>query len=550
MGVSALAGILNSMGVYRLGLVIGLTVLAGIGFLYSMDYMSKKPLTLLFSNLDPRDSAEIAARLDAKKVDYEVQGDGSTIFVAADQALKLRMEMAGDGLPAGGSVGYEIFDRSDSFGQTSFIQNVNLVRALEGELARTIRSISTISNARVHLNIPKRELFAEKQSEPTASVVLRSRGQISPAQVSAVQNLVASAVPGLSPGTITVIDEKGTMLGGGASQANGASAAQHDERTMSFENRVRSQIEDIVNGIVGPGRARVQVSAEVDYNRVTKESQTFDPDGQVVRSTQTSQNASTTQDGKSSQGVTVTNSLPAGDGGASGGSNSSNDKRTEETINYEISKTTSTEVQEGGNVKRLSVAVAVDGNYTTDDKGARTYQPRAAEEMQQIEMLVKSAIGFDDKRGDQLKVVNLRFSQPEIESLPPAEEPLLGLEKGDYLHLAQFGGIGLIAILLIFFVMRPMIKTITAATTGGQMISQPSFAQLGQAGNNSASPALSGPTGSTNATPQNSAVQNMIDIAQVEGQVKESSVRKVGEIVTKHPDETVSIVRQWLHESA
>lgn len=547
-----MAGFLQSMGVYRLGFVIGLTMTAGLGFMYSMNMLSEAPMTLLFSNLDPRDSAEIAARLDGRKVAYEIRGDGSTILVPADQALKLRMEMAGDGLPAGGSVGYEIFDRADSFGQTSFVQNVNLVRALEGELARTIRSITTIANARVHLNIPKRELFSEKQAEPTASVVLRARGAISAAQVSAIQNLVASAVPGLTSGSITVIDDKGTMLGGGSSNSAGASAIQHDERTASFEDRVRSQIEDIVTGIVGPGRARVQVSAEMDYNRTTKESQTFDPDGQVVRSTQTSNNATTSQDGKASQGVTVTNSLPAGEGGSAAGGNSSDDKRSEETINYEISKTTSTEIQEGGTVKRLSVAVAVDGAYTTDDKGTRTYAPRAAEEMQQIEQLVKSAIGFDDKRGDQLKVVNLRFSQPEIEALPPAEEPLLGLEKSDYLHLAQFTGIGLIALLLIFFVMRPMIKTLGTPLQGGFLTSslqgQPSFqgagasAATGQIAGSGGNPAL--------AAPQNSAVQNMIDISQVEGQVKESSVRKVGEIVTKHPDETVSIVRQWLHESA
>ena len=214
-----MAGFLQSMGIVRLGFVAGLTMTAGLGFMYAMNMLTEPPKTLLFSNLDPRDSAEIAARLDGRKISYEVTGDGSTILVPSDQALKLRMEMAGEGLPAGGSVGYEIFDRADSFGQTSFVQNVNLVRALEGELARTIRSITSIANARVHLNIPKRELFSEKRIEPTASVVIRARGAVSPAQVSAIQNLVASAVPGLSAGTITIIDEKGTMLGGGSSGA-------------------------------------------------------------------------------------------------------------------------------------------------------------------------------------------------------------------------------------------------------------------------------------------------------------------------------------------
>lgn len=542
--------VLKAFGAFRFAFVVGLIVAAVCGYILLNHFLAQPTKTLLFSNLDPRDSAEIVARLDAQKIEYEVLGDGSTIMVASDKALKLRMEMAGDGLPAGGSVGYEIFDRSESFGQTSFVQNINLVRALEGELARTIRAIQTVANARVHLNIPKRELFSDQQPTPTASVVVKARGQIQPAHVVAIQNLVASAVPGLAAGSITVIDEKGNMLAGGASSSGGPLSVQHDQRTAGYEDRLRAQVEDIVSGIVGPGRARVQVSAEIDYNRVTKESLTFDPDGQVVRSTQTSQNASTTQDGSSSQGVSVSSALPGGEGAAGSGSTSSNDKQTQETVNYEISKTTQTEIQEGGTVKRLSVAVAVDGSYATDDKGTRTYKPRAAEEMQQIEQLVKSAIGFSEQRGDQMKVVNLQFNQPEIEQLPPAEEPFLGLEKADMLQLSQFAGIGIIALLLIFFVMRPMIKALATPANGGLLAAQSMPMQGAIAAAANGALAVAAPMAAGGALPPPpSAVQNMIDISQVEGQVKESSVRKVGEIVTKHPDETVAIVRQWLHDT-
>jgi flagellar M-ring protein FliF len=400
-------------------------------------------------------------------------------------------------------------------------------------------------------------LFAQQQPEPTASVVLRARGAVAPGQVQAIQNLIASAVPGLNAASVTVIDEKGTMLGGGTSQT-GASAVQHDERTITFEDRVRKQVEDIVTGVAGPGRARVQVSADIDYNRITRQTETFDPDGQVVRSTQSTNADSTNQDGKGQTGVTVANALPAGaqDGSAGGaGSSQASDKRAEETINYEISKTTSTEIQEGGSIKRLSVAVAVDGSYTTDDKGTRTYQPRAAEEMQQIEQLVRSTIGFDEKRGDQLKVINLRFSQPEAEVLLPVEEPFLGLVKDDYWRIAQFGGLGLIALMLIFFVMRPLIASLGAPQAGNMMISQ---SVPGQGGApmmiQGAGPgAVLGPAasaGSGQMVIPMSGVQNMIDIAQVEGQVKESSVRKVGEIVIKHPDEATAILRTWLHQSA
>src|SRR5258706_5304399 len=185
------------------------------------------------------------------------------------------MQLAGEGMPAGGSVGYEIFDRSDTFGQTSFVQNVNLLRALEGELARTIRALDSIENARVHLNIPKHELFIEKQPDPTASVVIRARGTVNAGQVQAIQNLVASAVPGMKPGTVTVIDEKGILLGGG--QASAADApVQHDERQAAYEDRIRAQVETIISSIVGPGRARVQVTADMDFNRITRASETFD----------------------------------------------------------------------------------------------------------------------------------------------------------------------------------------------------------------------------------------------------------------------------------
>jgi flagellar M-ring protein FliF len=554
-------GMLRSMGVAKLGAMAGLTAAIAGFFMYVMGWMTEAPKALLFSGLEQRDSSEIATRLDAMKVPYELQADGATILVPSDQVLKLRMQFAGDGVPAGGSVGYEIFDRSDAFGQTSFVQNVNLVRALEGELGRTIRSLASISNARVHLNIPKHELFAEKQSDPTASVVLRARGTVSPGQVQAIQNLIASAVPGMNAAAVTVIDEKGTMLGGGTAQS-GSAVVQHDERTATFEDRLRSQVEDIITGVVGPGRARVQVAADIDYARTTKESQTFDPDGQVVRSTQTSNANASNQDGKGQTGVTVTNSLPAGaqDGAAGGaGASSSSDAHTEETVNYEISKTTSTEIQEGGKIKRLSVAVAVDGSYTTDDKGTRTYKPRSAEEMQQIEQLVRSAIGYDDKRGDQLKVINLQFTQPEAETLPPAEEPFLGLNKDDYWRIAQFAGLGVIALLLIFFVMRPLVSAVagpsatagalTTTAQGGAMIAGAPGAPNVVLAPGSPQVIVQQPPPQI-LVPRTSGVQSMIDIAQVEGQVKESSVRKVGEIVTKHPDEATSILRTWLHETA
>lgn len=557
---------LKSIGAARLGAMAGLTLALIGGFVYVMNMLSQPSMSLLFSGLDPRDSAEIVGKLEGMKVPYELKGDGTTILVPADQALRLRMTLAGEGIPNGGSVGYEIFDRADAFGQTSFVQNVNLLRALEGELARTVRSLNSIETARVHLNIPKRELFVEKAPEPTASVVIRARGQVSASQVQAIQNLVASAIPGMKAGTVTVIDEKGTLLGGGAQSSDSPSIA-HDERQTAYEDRIRKQVEDIISSIVGPGRARVQVTADMDFNRLTKATETFDPDGQVVRSTTTTQQNSSDQNNRGSQGVTVTNALPAGaQSGSASGTNgsSSSDARTEETTNYEISKTTSTEIVEGGRVKKLSVAVAVDGSYTTDASGKRTYAPRAADEMTQIEQLVRSTIGFDEKRGDQLKVVNLQFNQPEPETIAEVDDSFMGLgiAKDDLWRIAQFSGLGVIALLLIFFVMRPMMLRLTApqgsggggsvAAIAGATVAGPGGVMLpaGVAPGMIAAPGMPGMPGQPALPmPAHNQTSAMIDIAQVEGQVKESSVRKVGEIVAKHPEEAVAIMRQWLHES-
>jgi flagellar M-ring protein FliF len=552
---------LKSIGVVRLGAMAGMTAALFGFFGYLILGMSKEPMSLLYAGLDPKDSAAIVEKLESAKIPYELQSGGTTIMVPSGQALKLRMDYAGQGLPAGGSVGYEIFDTMDAFGQTSFVQNVNMVRALEGELARTIRSLDQIAAARVHLVIPKKELFAKDNGKPTASVVLRSRGgRIGAAQVAAIQNLVSSAINGLSPDAVTVIDEKGVLLASGA--ASDMTAARIDDRTAAYQERLRGQVEDILTRIVGPGRARVQVAAEMDFSKITKSSETFDPDGQVVRKTENTNERELGQNRRDQQGVTVANNLPQGAQAqpqANGTSSSNETNRTGETVEYEISRSTQTEVQEAGRVKRLSVAVVVDGTYTDAPPPAegqppapRAYAARSAEDMKQIEQLVKSAIGFDEKRGDQVTVTNLRFSEPDVEPLPVEEEAMFGLQKADMWQIAQFAGLGLLALMMIFLVLRPLIKAMTSVPQmSGSLASLP--AGTGAAALPGAAQAtLPGqPAGALPApSQQDGAAGSMIDISQVEGQVKESSVRKVGEIIVKHPDEATAIMRQWLHEAS
>lgn len=555
--VNGFSGFLQSLGMARLA-ALGLVAAALLGFFAFIGLrMTAEPMALLYSDIGADDAAKMAGALDAMNVAYQLKGDGTMIYVPESSVPKLRMAMAAKGLPAGGTVGYEIFDNTDALGTTSFLQNINHLRALEGELARTIRSIDGIEGVRVHLVMPERELFSRDKREPSASIVLKVRGgSLATQQVRAIQYLIASAVEGLTPGHVSIVDERGTLLASGMGD-NGQSfiAATVEEQRASYETRLRTHVEDIVQRVVGMDKARVEVTAQMDYNRVTQTSDIYDPNGQVVRSTQTVEDSSSNSDGKQTQGVTVGNNLPNANAGAAdaGTTSRAQTNRNEETVNYEISRTTKTEVLEPGRVKRLSVAVLVDGTYTTDADGKTVYAPRADQEIAKIEALVKSSIGFDAKRGDHVEVVNLRFAEPPaMEAAPAAPEPFLGLTKADYIRIGELAVLSILALIAMFFVVRPILGRMTSGSTHAA----PPLALAHHAhqagGGHSALPAPDGTSaeGMPALTDGEGDDETMIDIAQVVGKVKHSSVKKIGELVTGHPDESISILRSWLHETA
>jgi flagellar M-ring protein FliF len=293
------------------------------------------------------------------------------------------------------------------------------LRALEGELARTIRALSRVEMARVHLVLPERPLFSRERVEPSASIVLKVRGMLETQQVRAIRHLVASAVNGLKPERVSIVDEAGRLLADGAA-GDAALGGNVDERQVAFERRLREQIESIVTSIVGPGRARVQLTTEFDFNRITQTSDRFDPEGRVMRSSQTREESAATTDQREGQ-VSVGNELPgANQQGTQNPPTRDQSKKSEEIVNYEISRTTRTEVIEGGRVKRISVGVLVDGLYGKNDKGEPVYEARSKEEIDRIAALVRSAIGFDQKRGDVVEVVNLRIAELPV---PIVSEP-------------------------------------------------------------------------------------------------------------------------------
>lgn len=551
--------LVNRLGPQRL-VAMGAVTLALVGFFaFLMMRMSAPGMAVLFSDLPMQDSNTILRDLDSKGVKYEIRGDGSTIMVPRDVATRLRMEFAGKGLPAGGNVGYEIFDKSDTFSATSFVQGINQVRALEGELSRTIRGLDRVQNARVHLAIPEKRLFQRDAQEPRASIVLKVRGALDPGQIRAIRHLVATAVQGLKPEKVSLVDETGRLLADGAGSEMDAAALAQDKQS-AFEGRLRAQVEDIVASVVGRGRARVQVAADMDFNRVQQVSENYDTENKIVRSTQTRTENQLSAETRDNQ-VTVANELPQAQQNQANPQQRDQTQRSEETINYEIPKTTRTEVIEAGRVKRLSVAVLVDGVYTPGSGAEMAYQPRNAEELERIAALVRSAIGFDRNRGDQIEVINLRFAegvaQVEGKQLTFLEQ-LLAFSKDDALRLVELAIFGILTLLVTLLVIRPLLRqmgigspnpgslAMAGAGGAGGLPGQPgqlAGMAAGASGQMLALPApgMDGQPGAPNAA--NSNQQNIQQIAQ---SLQPGAIDQLGKIVEGNPSESIAIVRQWI----
>jgi flagellar M-ring protein FliF len=535
--VEGLVEFVKTLGAARLA-AMGAVTAALIGmFAFIMLRVTAPQMAPVFTDLSTEDSAAIVKDLERQAIPYELKNDGAIILVPRDKLTRVRMKLAEGGLPKGGGVGYEIFDKSDTLGATSFVQNINHLRALEGELARTIKAIDRVQAARVHLVLPERPLFSRDKIEPSASIVLRVRGTLEPQQIRAIRHLAASAVNGLKPQRVSIVDESGNLLADGAADGVAGSGADGQERQASFERRLREQIESIVSQVVGPGRARVQLSAEFDDNPITETFDKFDPEGRVLRSSQTREE-SAASDSKEGQ-VTVGNELPNAQANQPGQGGRDTSKKSEEITNYEISRSTKTEVTEGGRVKRVSAAVLVDGSYGKNEKGETVYQPRTKEELDRIAALARTAMGFDQKRGDQLEVVNLRFAETQSVSIP---EPtglmaMLQFTKEDIMRGVELAVMAILALVVVLFVVRPLVRRILTPEQQAPALPPPTALDVAHA-------AL---TDGTMPVPT-SQTSKMIDMAQVQGQVHAESMQKVGELAERNPNETVAIVRQWLQD--
>ena len=543
-------GAIQRFGVGRLAALIGVAAGAIAVIAAVMMMMSKQPNELLLSNVDPKESAAATQALDAANIKYETKSDGATIYVARDKVNAARQLIFTKGLVTSGSVGYEIFDTSSALGQTDFVQQLNRQRALQGELERTIQGWDGVRAARVHLVLPKRQLFEEDAEKPTAAVTISTGREPSADMVRAVQNLVAGSVAGMKPEAVNVIDQHGKTLSSGSDGSLAGKLAQ-DARSEA-EARIAKRVQEMVDGVLGPGKARVNVTADLDLNRVTTQERKFDPDGQVIRSESTNANDASESKNDDTGGVTSTQNIPGqtpnGFQGLGSKSNSN-----ESVTNYEIGETTKTTVQEPGSLLKQAVSVAVDGITAPVGKDGKpgAYTPRSAEEMTQLEQMVKTAIGFDQARGDQVSVINVRFPQPEDQGLGKAGL-MDGIDKNDLMRFAELGVLAVVALLILLFAVRPFLKSLTTPppTPLGLALSGPQVTRMVTLSDGSTQEVIIDQSGEAIAIAgPASDMDQRIDIAKIEGQVKASSIKRVSEFVEKHPDESVAILRSWLHES-
>ncbi len=548
---------LRNFGVVRLAIFAAVILGVGSGLHYLTGRAGNPELALLYSNLDLADAGKIVSKIEAMGVDAEILGGGTEVYVPTGKVARLRMEMAEIGLPRGGSLGYEIFDRDEALGTSSFVQDINRLRALEGEIARSISSLAQVQSARVHLVLPRRELFSRDRQEPSASIVLslNGPGRLNNNRVQAVQHMVAAAVPGLVPEKVSIVDDRGNLLARGDNSSDILSAGNLEEMRLAYENRLSHIVEGLVEKHVGPGKVRAEISASMNFDRITENSEEYDPDGQVIRSTQTiseDESSSDTSKGNTAQ----EGELPKGQEGAAAGSTSAL-KRTEETVNYEITKKVKSHTREIGAIQKLSIAVMVDGSYkkAAEEGAEETYQPRTPEEMEKIKTLVKNAIGFNEDRGDTVEVINMKFAQPSPVGTLGDTPSAFSLTQPDVVRLVEAFIIGLMGLLMLLMVVKPVIiRLLEGAPQAAPPVEEE---PVEDPSNSNAANQAPAPTPiplpqkkplPPLPPPNNDEMERMISLQQIEGDIRESSVKQISTVIQENPGDAVSVVREWIHE--
>lgn len=431
-------------------ILLSFALMAGI-----MLWSQRIDYQVLYSNLSQEDAGQVIAKLKEMKIPYNVEGN--IIYVPSNRVYELRLELAAQGIPQGGGVGFEIFDKTQ-IGVTEFVQRLNYIRAIQGELTRTIRQLSEVEQARVHIAIPEKTIFTEKEDKPTASVVLKLKpGRVlNQGQIGGIVHLVSSSIEGMQPQNVTVIDNMGNLLSK-PSDMDAIADSKHLEYQKSVDKDYEGKLQSMLEGITGRGKAIVRVATKIDFTQVERTEEKFDPDTIAVKSEQRTQEKST---GAPTGGIPGVLSNQPGQQPATTVSSPSSQKQSE-SINYEVSRSVSKIIQPRGDVKSISVAVLVDGTYKKE-KGKKVYLPRTEDDMKKYKEIIMAAIGYNKERGDQVIVENVPF-EAAIEELPPEKIDFIKLAMSLLKYIIPI----IVILLLILFVIKPIIETLKAPVIKG-----------------------------------------------------------------------------------
>lgn len=446
-------------------LIATVAFLSALAFAVLIFVANRTDYRPLFTNLTSEDAGEIVKKLKEAKTPYQITPDGKGILVPSDKVYELRLTLASEGVPQGGGVGFEIFDRKN-FGMTEFVQKLNYQRALQGELSRTISQLTGVEQARVHLVIPEKSLFKDNEKPATASIVLKmkSNSSLRDSEVQGVVHLVSSSIEGMDPEHVTILDSRGKILSkGGSSDPTARMTSAMQETQRAYEKNVEERIQSLLDRIVGGGKSVARVTASFDFKQVERVEEKFDPESIAVRSEQrTEEKGSSTTNSAGVPGVqTNLGRTTPGAGNTSGGGS-----KNDETLNYEVSRSTAKIIEPVGALSKISIAVLVDGKYEApavvkDGQVAKAkYAPRSTDELQKIETLVKSAVGFNQERGDQMSVQNIPFQDTDEAG---SSEVSTWWTNPFFMSLAKNLMIGVGFLILVLFVIRPLLSSLRIA---------------------------------------------------------------------------------------
>ncbi|MFT8789523.1 Flagellar M-ring protein (plasmid) [Komagataeibacter saccharivorans] len=517
--------------------VAAAVLLSTLGFLVYRG--GAQSMALLYGDVDLTEAAEMVDELSKAHISSTTSPDGTSIYVPRDKVASARLLLAKEGLPSGGAVGYELFDKNGTLTSTQFEQTINETRAMEGELERSIRLLHGVRNVRVHLVLPHRDLFSTQTSPSQASVVLDigRAGRIGPDAIQAIQNLVAAAVPGLRPQSISIVDTRGDVL----AKPGDPDSAAGQESTLeklrhSEEQRLSQAVEDMLTPTLGVGHVRARAAVSMDTDEIRETDESYDPNQQVLRSQQTSSDKNVNTE--ASPNTSVANNLP--NANQDNNKTGSTGDREEETNNYEIGKRVRVVSQTRPRIARISLAVMVDGAVVKDKSGKEVWQPFDSAKLGSITTLAKTAIGYDKNRGDEVSVVSMPFMPEGGGALPSETTPLWS--RDTLIYIAEWVIPILLAIGAIYIAVRPMLRR---GGAGALALAEGEAHEGLVGGPGGAAARIGGGPAGTLASPGVNA-DGTVSIEGVDGQMRAEAITKVADRIEASPEESVLIIRNWL----